>query len=424
MDEYTVLPKPAQPSTGTSANSADNTATTTTNTTTKRPDTASWLRYSLNQKVTPALRRQFLEHYPTPAQLAQIIGSENPTIQTDDPLFNKSATNALGFQYSTNVNDKFEQAMHWQERSPNHHIIGLDHPDYPKRLLATKNVPPVLYVNGKQDCLNYPSIAIVGARKASHHALEQAHLIAHELASIGITIVSGLALGIDSAAHRGAIQGGGDTIAVAATGADQVYPRSHLKLAKRIQQNGAIVTEFPLHNPLRPHCFPRRNRIISGLCIGVLVIEAGLPSGTLTTAQHALRQGREVMAMPGSVHNPLTRGCHELIKSGAALIENTDDVLACLKTELERQLSDNHFNSRGTTAPLFESILPEITPDALTLLDCLGADSASADTLINRSGLSAAAVAGALTYLEISGVIVSEHGGRYTRCKHSGTTVS
>jgi len=296
----------------------------------------------------------------------------------------------------------------------------LSHPAYPKPLLATANAPPVLYVNGHLDCLNTPCVAIVGSRKASHNALEQARKIAHELAENGITIVSGLALGVDAAAHQGALHGTGQTIAVSATGPEQVYPRSHKQLASSIVRNGAVITEFTLNSHLQPHCFPRRNRIISGLSIGVLVIEAALPSGTLTTAQHALQQGRDVMAMPGSVHNPLTRGCHDLIKNGAALVENTQDVLRTLHSQLERHILDQ---SVSLTSPKAESAYNKLTkmePDTLTLLDCLGFDPVSIDTLIRRSGLDAARVAGALTHLEITGVIVAQKGGRYTRCKQSG----
>ncbi|MCL4148580.1 UNVERIFIED_CONTAM: hypothetical protein GTU68_049889, partial [Idotea baltica] len=243
-------------------------------------------------------------------------------------------------------------------------------------------------------------------------ALEQARLIAQELSESGITIVSGLALGVDAAAHQGALRGTGHTIAVAATGPERVYPRSHKQLAVNVRDNGAVITEFPVNNTLQPHCFPRRNRIISGVSLGVLVIEAALPSGTLTTAQHALRQGREVMAMPGSVHNPLTRGCHELIKSGAALVENTQDVLVCLQAELERELVQKNTNT--------DNKLAKMEPDTLTLLDCLGFDPVSIDTLVRRSGLDVGRVSGALTHLEISGVIVTDHGGRYIRCKQTG----
>ncbi len=380
---------------------------------------AIWLNYSLAPEVTPALRRQLRQLYPDPARLRAFLSDPTSTVQTGQTRFDKEANLALGSMRSAQVIARVEDACRWQALSPTHHIVGQDHPAYPSLLLSTNNAPPVLYVNGDLHCLNTPCVAIVGARKASHAALEQTVHIASELASSGVTIVSGLALGIDAAAHQGAMNGAGQTIAVSATGPERIYPRAHVKLAAEIQANGAVITEFALHNTLQTHCFPRRNRIISGMSMGVLVVEAALPSGTLTTAQHALRQGREVMAMPGSIHNPLTRGCHDLIKSGAALVENTDDILACLKPDLERHLIDRKQPELPQTPSSVTKKLTNVSPDALTLLDCLGFDPVSVDTLVRRSGLDTAQVCGTLTHLEISGLIAVDHGGRYTRCKTS-----
>jgi len=343
-------------------------------------------------------------------------------VLTGDPTFNQKATAALRQRKTAAVLGHVEQALAWESSHGLNRIVGLDHPAYPQLLKTTTNAPPVLYVSGDLHSLNTPCVAIVGARKASHNALEQAHNIAKELAEHGVTVVSGLALGVDAAAHRGALLGGGQTIAVSATGPERIYPRSHVKLASSIRGGGAIVTEFALNNTLQPHCFPRRNRIISGLSMGVLVIEAALPSGTLTTAQHALRQGREVMAMPGSVHNPLTRGCHELIKNGAALVENTEDVLICLQNELKRHIIDSRSESLSVKSDSACDKLTKLSPDTLTLLDCLGFDPVSIDTLVNRSGMDASQVAGALTHLEISGLIMADSGGRYIRCKHTAGT--
>jgi len=381
--------------------------------------TSIWLNYSLTRQITPALRRRLRQLYPEPEQLRAFLSSPKPQLQTGQAQFDQDATAALGAMQSTEIISRVQEAILWQNQSPDHHIIGQDHPAYPTLLLSTSNAPPVLYVKGDLISLDSPCVAIVGARKASHAALEQTAHIAHELASSGVTIVSGLALGVDAAAHQGALNGSGQTIAVSATGPERIYPRAHQRLASDIQASGAIVTEFALHNTLQTHCFPRRNRIISGMSLGVLVVEAALPSGTLTTAQHALRQGREVMAMPGSIHNPLTRGCHDLIKSGAALVENTDDILACLQTDLERHLIDRKPpQSKQIPTPETKK-LTNIPPDALTLLDCLGFDPVSVDTLVRRSGLDTAQVCGTLTHLEISGLIAVDHGGRYTRCKTS-----
>jgi len=363
---------------------------------------------SLTRSISAALRRQFLQHFPDLTDLAALLSSSHPSVQTDDALFNRKATDALNQRSCPAVAERVDKALAWESSHPQHHLVGLNHPAYPRLLQATKNAPPVLYVCGDLHSLNTPCIAIVGARKASHNALEQAHQIAQELVEHGVTVVSGLALGIDAAAHRGAINGGGSTIAVSATGPERIYPRSHVELATRIRTSGSIITEFAISNPLQAHCFPRRNRIISGLSLGVLVVEAALPSGTLTTAQHALRQGREVMAMPGSVRNPLSRGCHELIKNGAALVENTQDVLVCLQNELKRHIIDSHSASQCAKSESACDKLANLGPDTLTLLDCLGFDPASIDTLVQRSGLDAAQVAGALTHLEISGLIVAD----------------
>lgn len=376
-----------------------------------------WLSYSLTRSIKPALQRQFLHHFPDPLKLAKLLSSPQPDIKTNDDTFNKVAASALRGRHHAAVTNQVQKALRWEQQSSKRHIVTLDHPAYPKTLLATRNAPPVLYVTGNIDCLNSPCVAMVGARKATHGALEQARQIAQDLAESGITVVSGLALGIDAEAHRGALLGNGETIAVSATGPERIYPRSHQKLASQIESNGAIVTEFPLETTLQPHCFPRRNRLISGMSIGVLVVEAALPSGTLTTAEHALRQGRDVMAMPGAVQNPMTRGCHELLRNGAALIENANDVIACLSTQLQRHLVDVKSGSQPIGETPFPEKLANMPPDTLTLLDCLGFDPVSIDTLVRRSGLDAAHVAGALTHLELVGVIVANQGGRYTRCK-------
>jgi len=376
-----------------------------------------WLSYSFTRAVTPALQRQFLLHYPDPKDLAKLLRSPHSPILTNDNTFNQVARAALRQRQAPKVAEQVQTALDWEQKSSTNHIIGLDHPAYPQALLATRNAPPVLYVSGNTNCLSTPCVAIVGARKATHGALEQARGIAQSLAKNGITVVSGLALGIDAAAHRGALLGHGDTIAVSATGPERIYPRSHQRLAQEIVSSGAIVTEFPLESSLQPHCFPRRNRLISGMSIGVLVVEAALPSGTLTTAQHALRQGREVMAMPGAVQNPMARGCHELLRNGAALIENANDIMACLSTELHRHLVDISAADAVVDEPPIKKKLANMPSDTLTLLDCLGFDPVSIDTLVRRSGLDAAHVAGALTHLELVGVIVANQGGRYTRCK-------
>jgi len=380
--------------------------------------TITFLRYALSPSVTPKLHRLLRQHYPDALALAHLLNSPKPVINTGNIGFNNAVHNALRARFKPDVDKRVEQALAWQSQSPDHHLIALHDQHYPTALLSTQNAPPVLYAIGNPSILNTPCVAIVGARKASHAALEHAHQIAAVLAAAGITVVSGLALGIDAAAHRGSLSSTGFTIAVSATEPNTVYPRTHKSLANQIRQSGVLVSEFALGSQLRPYCFPRRNRIISGLSLGVLVIEAALPSGTLTTAQHALRQGREVMAVPGSIDNPLTKGCHDLLKCGAQLVESAEDVLCCLRSELGRHLVDE-LPAHAPQSP--QLALPDgvhSDPHAQTLLNCMGFDAASVDTLVRRSGLSAAVVASTLTSLELSGVIVCEQGGRFVR--HTG----
>jgi len=378
-----------------------------------------WLEYALTNEINSALRRELRRHFPTPVKLARLLQNPQPKVQTDDAQFNVSAVKALAQRASRSTQTRVQTALDWCNSEPDNHIIGLDNASYPPALLDTADAPPVLYVTGNPDCLTMPSVAVVGARKASHAALELAYEFSEDLAARGICVVSGLAKGIDAAAHHGALAGGGQTTAVLATGANRTYPSAHISLSDRISKSGALVTEFPLFSQLRPYHFPRRNRIISGLSLGVLVVEAALPSGSLTTAQHALKQGREVMAVPGSIANPLTRGCHELLRNGAALVESTDDILHCLESELRRHLVDSPAPKHPAKAGKSNENLRNLPHDTLTLLDCLGFDPVSIDTLIRRSGLDTASVSTALTQLELSGVIVAGHGGRYTRCKQS-----
>src|SRR6266850_2310392 len=210
----------------------------------------------------------------------------------------------------------------------NHHLIPCVSVAYPSLLAQTTGAPLALYVEGNPAVLNEPQLAIVGSRNPTAAGLETAHAFAEFLGATGLTITSGLAEGIDGAAHRGALAGGGCTIAVCATGLDLVFPREHARLAREIAGRGALVSEFPIGTPARRANFPQRNRIISGLSFGTLVVEAARRSGSLITARHAGEQGREVFAIPGSIHNPLARGCHALIRQGAKLVESAEDVLA------------------------------------------------------------------------------------------------
>ncbi len=219
-----------------------------------------------------------------------------------------------------------QDTLNWLAKA-NNHIVTLADPDYPKALLEIADPPPLLYAKGNIALLNKLSIAIVGSRNASVQGEKNAEAFAQGLAVHGLCIVSGLALGIDGAAHRGALKAKGDTIAVVGTGLDMVYPAQHRDLAHQIASSGLIISEFPLGTLSKPQNFPRRNRLISGLSLGCLVVEANLKSGSQITARLSAEQGREVFAIPGSIHSPLAKGCHQLIKQGAKLVDSLQDIV-------------------------------------------------------------------------------------------------
>ncbi|MEM9243139.1 MAG: DNA-processing protein DprA [Pseudomonadota bacterium] len=292
----------------------------------------------------------------------------------------------------------------------NHHLLCLRDPLYPPLLRDIYQPPLVLFIKGDPSVLSQPQLAIVGSRRPSPIGEENADRFADYLAEQGLVITSGLAQGIDAVVHKAALKHNrcGSTIAVSGCGLDRVYPAKHQDLAEKIvAQDGALISEFALKTPPRAENFPRRNRIISGLCRGVLVVEAGRQSGSLITAQYALEQGREVFAIPGSIHNPLARGCHALIRQGAKLVETAADIteeLSLLKGE--QAIQDT------VTA---ES---DLTLDASyqKLLDCIDDQCTAMDSIITRSHLSVEVVASMLLQLELRGLIQSVDGG-YSRVR-------
>ncbi|WP_018718078.1 DNA-processing protein DprA [Arhodomonas aquaeolei] len=292
---------------------------------------------------------------------------------------------------------------------PDHHLITRSDPRYPDGLHAIADPPPLLFVNGDPAVLARPQLAVVGSRKPSRGGEDNAHEFARYLAGSGLTITSGLALGIDGAAHAGALAGGGTTVAVTATGPDRVYPARHRDLARRIAGGGAIVTELPTGTGVRREQFPRRNRLISGLAMGVLVVEAGVHSGSLLTAQHALEQGREVFAIPGSIHNPMARGCHALIRQGAKLVESARDVFDELPPIALPGDGDIPADT-GAGAP--QAGLGE---DYEQVLEALGHDPVAFDVLAGRTGLTADTLSSMLLILELKGHVTACSGGRYAR---------
>ncbi len=284
-------------------------------------------------------------------------------------------------------------------------------PCYPAQLAAVPGMPAALFVRGDPALLSHPQVAIVGSRAATAAGCETAFGFAARLVACGFAITSGLATGIDAAAHRGALAAGGVTIAVCGTGLDRVYPPGHERLAEEIAASGALVSEFPSGTPPASHNFPRRNRLMSGLARGVLVVEAAARSGSLITARLAGEQGREVMAVPGSIHNPLARGCHRLIKDGAALVETVDDVLAALGAS--RLESATNCAADACESARFRH--DALDSDAEMLLNALGFEPTDLDRLVERTGLSAPSVLSMLQLLELEGRVETLAGGRYSR---------
>lgn len=291
--------------------------------------------------------------------------------------------------------------------APDRHLLTWEDSRYPSALREISRAPPVLFVQGDPDWLAMPQIAIVGARSASPQGLENAQAFAAELARRGLVITSGLALGIDGAAHRGALAGGGGTVAVCATGLDRVYPARHKALAHEIVANGALISEFPPGVAALAEHFPRRNRIISGMALGVLVVEAARESGSLITARLALEQGREVFAIPGSIHNPMARGCHRLIRQGAKLVETVDDVLEEVGPLLGTRRATITVQNRAAT--------PARDEVERALLAALGDDPVSVDVLAERVAQPLPQLQAALTRLELEGAVATVAGGRYQR---------
>jgi DNA processing protein len=290
-------------------------------------------------------------------------------------------------------------------------LLVLGAAGYPPLLAAVPAAPPVLFVDGHAGLLSAPQLAIVGSRRATPSARDLARTLAHELAGLGLTITSGLASGIDGAAHEGALGQAGSTIAVFGCGVDRIYPASHRELAARVRAEGAVVAEFPLGQRPAPAMFPRRNRIISGLALGTLVVEAALTSGSLVTARHALDQGREVFAVPGAVCNPLSRGCHALLRDGAVLTETVADILAELRGFAPGGPSGP---SAGSVHPA-ESRSPDLSPEQRQVYAACDFMPRGVDLIIDECGLTAPEVSSILTALEMKGVVRATTGGAYVR---------
>jgi DNA processing protein len=302
----------------------------------------------------------------------------------------------------------------WLEQ-PTHALLPFSDPRFPPQLRAAQPCPIALYVEGNVAALNDPQIAIVGSRNPTPQGRENAQELAERLARRGLTITSGLAEGIDTAAHEGALAVQGQTIAVLGAGIDVAYPRGNRRLSERIAAGGALVSEFPLAAPARRSHFPQRNRLIAAFGLGTLVVEAAYGSGSLLTAHHARQLGRPVFAVPGSIHNPLARGCHALIKQGAKLTETAADVLSALDISASRDGSARAV-TRAAAAPGREAGMDK---DHKILLDALGFDPTDVDLLVARTGFKPEAVSSIMLILELEGYVQAAPGGRYSRVARS-----
>ncbi len=351
-------------------------------------DAASWIKLSVVPGLGDHSLRKLLKHFGPPqviidsseSSLAQVVGSK------------------LAERIKSNDSEAIvSKTLAWLDQS-NHTIVTLGDPAYPPLLLETADPPPLLYLVGRIDLLRAPAVAVVGSRNATAQGVNNAENFSKSLSQSGLCIVSGIALGIDTAAHQGGLAGAGKSVAVVGTGLDRVYPARNKALAHQLAQHGALVSEFPLGTPALANNFPRRNRIISGLSLGCLVVEAAVSSGSLITARLASEQGRDVFAIPGSIHSALSKGCHQLIKQGAKLVERAEDVL-----------EEINWPARAVSSPSTAAATDD------PILIHLGFDPEPLDALVTRTGMSPEQISGRLLELELRGLVQTLPGGRYQR---------
>lgn len=348
-------------------------------------DTLSWLHFTL--AAPPHKQVVLMQHYGSPEaalraphhELVALVGSAG----------------AQAISRGADQRD-IAAAQRWLE-SADCRLVALGDAQYPALWKQIANPPCAFYAQGRVELLNQPCLAIVGSRNATPRGLDDAHEFARAISNAGVVIASGLALGIDGAAHRGALEGAASTVAVIGTGPDRVYPQQHAELAGEIARRGCIVSEFAIGTPPLERNFPRRNRLISGLARGVLVVEAAQRSGSLGTARAALEQDREVLAVPGSIHSPLSKGCHCLIKEGAKLVDCAEDVLQEISI---RAPAESRPRDRETADPV---------------MDAMGFAPATAEHISQRTGLDAATLAARLSWLEIEGRVQQLPGGWFQR---------
>jgi DNA processing protein len=367
-------------------------------------DPRDWIAVAALPDLGPASIKRLWDHGWTPEKLFNSSSSDWQRLGLKKSTLNALNNYQCGSRKSL-VSERVELALNWRGAADDHSILAITDPAYPTLLRELTDPPPVLFVKGEVTCLNLPQIGVVGSRSASVTGLGQAATMAEYLSESGFVINSGLALGVDAAAHMAAVKSKLPTIAVLGTGVDRIYPSRNQSLAESILSNkGAWVSEFfPGTAPLASH-FPRRNRIISGMSLGILVVEAALRSGSLITARMAMEQNREVFAIPGPLNNPLSKGCHQLIREGAVLVESGADIVRELGSLL------------GVIAPVKDedsASEPEyqVDPELGSLLQCMGFEICSVDQISQRSGLSVAKLSSMLVELELKGMISQTSSG-------------
>lgn len=370
----------------------------------------SWLELCLVKGVGDESIRRLLVAFGSPAAI----------LSASEMALERIVRKSIGKHIKRGAEPaRISAALNWL-KDPANSIVTLAESDYPAQLLNIQDPPPLLYFKGNRDLLTKPALAIVGSRNATPQGLSNAEAFAESASNAGFCIISGMALGIDAAAHAGGLRGSAASMAVVGTGLDIVYPAKNHQLAHKLAKNGALISELPLGTPAIGRNFPRRNRIISGMSQGCLVVEAALRSGSLITAKQALEQGREVMAIPGSIHSPLSKGCHLLIKEGAKLVENIQDILDELNYPASHRCqkkNDIRENIAGKTMQAqiqqFSAVFP--SDEGERLLECLGHDVIDIDTLCVRSGLTVESVSAMLLTLELNGYVSCLPGNCYQR---------
>ncbi|VAW48398.1 Rossmann fold nucleotide-binding protein Smf possibly involved in DNA uptake [hydrothermal vent metagenome] len=369
---------------------------------------ASWL-HLLNAPGLGFVRiSNLLAHY---ADANEIIKQKSFPAEFKIP---KRAVNYL----SKASNDDIRLELDWLEKSGND-VLTLDDALYPPQLKQISDPPLLLFVKGNVNSLLLPQLAVVGSRHASKSGLNNAHAFCFDLAKRGLVITSGLAAGIDAQAHQGAIDAKGQTIAVMGTGINTIYPKNNQTLAKTIANQGAVISEFPFNTPPNAHNFPRRNRVIAGLALGTLVIEAAQKSGTLITARLSMENNRPVMAIPGSIHNPLAKGCHQLIKQGAQLVESAHDILhevapsiAMLTDQLQASIqgiNDEALENQTQTPNI------ELSDSQQHIFNQLDFNPIAFDDIVRQTDLSSGDVASGLLIMELSGLVEKLPGAKYQK---------